>query len=299
MTQRCRKAFPIRMMCRCLRVSVSGYYDWVDRKAGARAQDSLRLLERIRQQHAQSDGVLGSSRIWEDLRYEGECCVRHRVARLMRDAELQGVPPRRQWRKKTSGESVGWMAQSSARGVQRRAAQHQVGHRHHPYPHRRAPAVPVRRAGPVIRDRGGLVDESSPGAVAGAAQAVLMALWQQLERSPVIVHSDRGCQFTPEDYHRFLKGHSLVCSMSAVGSYADNAAAERFFGALKRERVNPRLYRTRKYGASQEVMINPWCWLQPIARIRRAGMQRSRGGGDDETAQEIKYVHEGQAERFR
>ncbi len=33
--------------------------------------------------------------------------------------------------------------------------------------------------------------------------------------------------------------------MSAVGSFADNAAAEIFFGVLKRERVNRRQYRTR------------------------------------------------------
>ena len=33
--------------------------------------------------------------------------------------------------------------------------------------------------------------------------------------------------------------------MSAVGSCADNAAAESFFGVLKRERVNRRQYRTR------------------------------------------------------
>jgi putative transposase len=33
--------------------------------------------------------------------------------------------------------------------------------------------------------------------------------------------------------------------MSAVGTCADNAAAESFFGPLKRERVNRRQYRTR------------------------------------------------------
>jgi putative transposase len=33
--------------------------------------------------------------------------------------------------------------------------------------------------------------------------------------------------------------------MSAVGSCADNALAEGFFGMLKRERVNRRCYRTR------------------------------------------------------
>jgi len=76
-------------------------------------------------------------------------------------------------------------------------------------------------------------------------QAVLMALWQREGKEPVVLHSDRGCQFTSYEYQRFLSGHNLVCSMSAVGSCADNAAAEGFFGMLKRERVNRRHYLTR------------------------------------------------------
>ena len=76
-------------------------------------------------------------------------------------------------------------------------------------------------------------------------QAVLMALWQRKESTPVVLHSDRGCQFTSDEYQRFLKGHNLICSMSAVGSAADNAAVEGFFGRLKRERVNRRQYQTR------------------------------------------------------
>ena len=76
-------------------------------------------------------------------------------------------------------------------------------------------------------------------------QAVLMALWQRPERTPVILHSDRGCQFTSEEYQQFLAAHHITCSMSAVGSCADNAAAESFFGVLKRERVNRRQYQTR------------------------------------------------------
>lgn len=36
-------------------------------------------------------------------------------------------------------------------------------------------------------------------------KAVLMALWQREGRSPVILHSDRGCQFTNGEYQRFLK----------------------------------------------------------------------------------------------
>lgn len=76
-------------------------------------------------------------------------------------------------------------------------------------------------------------------------QAVLMALWQRPGRPPVILHSDRGCQFTSGEYQRSLKGHHLVQSMSAVGSCADNASMKGFFGMLKRERVHRSTYLIR------------------------------------------------------
>lgn len=64
-----------------------------------------------------------------------------------------------------------------------------------------------------------------------------LALRQRKDKEPVVLHSDRGCQFMSYEYQRCLKGHNLVSSMSAVGSCADNAAAEGFFVMLKRERV--------------------------------------------------------------
>ena len=75
-------------------------------------------------------------------------------------------------------------------------------------------------------------------------RAVLMALGQRDGNGPTILHSDRGAQFKSDDYQKFLRDHGLVGSMSAVGSCADNAAAEGFLGRLKRERVNRRNYRT-------------------------------------------------------
>ena len=71
MIERCRDAFPVRMMCRCLRVSPSGYYGWRDRPLSPRAKENQRLLDRIRVLHAQSDGVLGAGRIQDDLHDEG------------------------------------------------------------------------------------------------------------------------------------------------------------------------------------------------------------------------------------
>jgi putative transposase len=76
-------------------------------------------------------------------------------------------------------------------------------------------------------------------------RAVLMALWQRTGDRPVILHSDRGTQYTSVEYQRFLADHGIVSSMSDVGSCYDNAVAESFFGLLKRERVHRRRYRTR------------------------------------------------------
>jgi putative transposase len=107
MIERCREAFAVRMMCRCLKVSPSGYYAWRGRPLSNRGRDNERLLERIRALHAGSDGVLGSPRMWEDLLYEGESCSLNRVARLMRAHDLRGIPQPRQWRKRLSGNRPG------------------------------------------------------------------------------------------------------------------------------------------------------------------------------------------------
>ena len=103
MLERCRDAFPLRMMCRCLKVSPSGYYDWRDRPLSARAQANEVLLGRIKELHAESDGVTGAPRIWEDPQYAGVTCGKNRIARLMQAHGIQGIPQRKRWRKKPSG----------------------------------------------------------------------------------------------------------------------------------------------------------------------------------------------------
>ena len=76
-------------------------------------------------------------------------------------------------------------------------------------------------------------------------RAVEAATWQRQGSHPVILHSDRGSQFTSGEYRRTLKNRELQCSMSAVGHCGDNAACEGFFGMLKRERLNRHYYPTR------------------------------------------------------
>jgi putative transposase len=91
-------------------------------------------------------------------------------------------------------------------------------------------------------------------------QALLMAQWQREDRSPVVLHSNRGCQFTSGEYLRFLKGHNLICSIGCAGSCANNVAVEGFFGLMKRERGNRRIYR-----------LGRMCSITLSASITRAG----------------------------
>ena len=57
-------------------------------------------------------------------------------------------------------------------------------------------------------------------------------------------HSDRGGQYTSDDFREELEKHGIQCSMSARGNCYDNAVVESFFGLLKRERVNRTRYLT-------------------------------------------------------
>jgi putative transposase len=231
-------------MCRCLKVSASGYYAWEDRPASARQIDNERLLGRIKQIHADSQGALGAPRMHEDLSDEGETASKNRGARLMAAEGLAGWP-----RKKRRGQ-------------------------------RAKPALPVPQVHNLLErnfnavepetkwvtditeiatDEGKLflcvVIDLYSKLVLGwsmhhrqdrqmVMRAVEMAIWQRQGGWSVILHSDRGSQFRSTDYQRFLKQNTLVCSMSAVGHCGDNAACEGFFGMLKRERVYRRKYRT-------------------------------------------------------
>jgi putative transposase len=62
----------------------------------------------------------------------------------------------------------------------------------------------------------------------------------------VIHHSDRGVQYTCEDYVDFLNKNKFKISMSRVATPEDNAYIESFFKTLKREEVYARNYETMK-----------------------------------------------------
>jgi putative transposase len=187
---------------------------------------------------------MGSPRICDELRYQDETCGRHRVARRIRAHGLQGVPHRRRRRHKPPGQRPS--------DVQNHLSRDFNGE--HANSKRVTDITYIRTA--ESRLYLCVVIDLYLGIVVGwsmslrqdrqlVLQAVFTALWPRRDKTQVVLHSDRGCQFTSEEYLRFLRGHNLICSMSAVATCADNAAAESILRNAQARAVNRRQYRSR------------------------------------------------------
>jgi len=75
--------------------------------------------------------------------------------------------------------------------------------------------------------------------------ALLIAIWRRGKPDALMHHSDRGSQYTSEQFQRLMADHGVTCSMSRSGKVWDNAAMESFFSSLKTERAVRKVYRTR------------------------------------------------------
>ena len=86
-----RSQYSVQAMCRVLGVAPSGYYEWLQQPLSNRAQEDAPLMRLIRASFVASHGIYGAPRMFLDLREAGETCSKHRVARLMREAQLRAV----------------------------------------------------------------------------------------------------------------------------------------------------------------------------------------------------------------
>ena len=244
MIERCRDEFPVRLMCRCLRVSTSGYYDWSKRLPSPRQCDNERLLGRIHVLHQDSRGTLGAGRMQEDLVEEGLTASRNRVARLMALAGLQGWP--RQKRRGQRAQPA--LTPPGVRNLLERDFSASEPETKWVTDITEIQTQQAKLYLCVVLD---LFDQRIVGWSMHHRQdrqmvirAVQMAVWQRQEQHRLILHSDRGSQFRSGDYQDYLAANGLLCSMSAVGHCGDNAACEGFFGLLKRERIYRTTYPT-------------------------------------------------------
>ena len=229
--------YPVGLMCRLLGVSASGYYAWRRRPESARAQRDRELLVKIRRIHEVSKGVYGSPRVQAELVAEGMRVGRHRVARLMRLARLRGCPKRR-FRATTQRDPSHRVAQNllkqnfAADGPNRRWA----GDITYIATHQGWLYLAVVMDLYSRRIVGWSMSRRMSRRL--VVDALRMAVEARRPAGPLVHHSDRGGQYSSDDFRDELAKHGIDCSMSSAGNCYDNAVVESFFGLLQRERVN-------------------------------------------------------------
>ena len=242
--ERRRHHYPVRLMCRLLRVSASGYYAWRCRPESARSKSDRDLREEIRRVHEESKGVYGSPRVHAELVAQGICVGRHRVARLMRLERLKGCPKKR-FRITTDRHPDHAVAKNLLKQDFAAKGPNQIWGSDITYISTREGWLYLAVVMDLYSRR--IVGWSMSPWLGRriVLDALRMAVASRRPTGVLIHHSDRGSQYTSDDYRKELARHGITCSMSSTGNCYDNAVVESFFGVLKRERVNRVRYQTR------------------------------------------------------
>jgi len=240
-----RSAYGVKRMCRILRISRSGYYDWRGREPSQRQLRHERLLPEIRLVFEDSRKTYGGPRVFDSLKARGHRCGKHQVEALMRQ---NGITPksRRKFKKTTDSDhnypiapnlvervfeaellnhlwtsdityiwtSEGWLYLVVVLDVcSRRIVGWGMSHR--------------------------LQDEL-------VVRAIKQALAQRQVAEGLIFHSDQGSPFAGDACQKLLDDNHIRPSMSRKGDCYDNAISESFFGTLKTELVYVDKFETRE-----------------------------------------------------
>lgn len=242
--ERHRQHYPVRMMCQLLRVSRSGYYAWKSRPESQRIKTDRTLRPKIRQIHEQSKGVYGAPRVCAELKDQGHHHGRHKIAKLMRLEGLKGCPQRR-YKVTTQSDPTHSVAKNLLKQDFKAKRPNQLWAADITYISTQQGWLYLAVVMDLYSRRivGWSMDRWMSRHL--VIDALSMALGKRDPQGKLIHHSDRGVQYTSDDFRQMLDEENITCSMSARGNCYDNAVMESFFGLMKRERVNRVRYRTR------------------------------------------------------
>ena len=235
MIEQSQSVFAVKSLCRVLKVSRSGYYDWLKRQPSKRQKEDQALKLKIQQIWAAKRQAYGYPRIWAELRAEGLLISRKRVARLMRELALKSKKPKPFKPKTTLSDPSHPVAPNHlARNFEAKA------------PNQKwlvdITYVATKEGWLYVA---GVLDLYSRKIVGLAMdthmrtelveRALTTAQGIRQPKKGLLHHSDRGSQYTGKAYRKCLRKLKAKVSMSAKGDCWDNAPMESFWASLKRE----------------------------------------------------------------
>lgn len=230
--------WPIRIQCRVLRVTPSGYYAWVKFPKSRRAEEDDRLSLVVQKIFEDHGGRYGAPRIMHEMRCMGYRINIKRVERLMRELGLQGRQRRRFKPVTTVVDVDGPVAPDLLQQDFSAETPNQ----------RWVGDITYLTTSDGFEYLATVMDLFSRRIVGWAIgssmeaslviDAMAMALRDRRPSRGLIFHSDRGCQYTSQAFRDCLSQSGIRQSMSRTGCCYDNAAAESFFHSLKVESIH-------------------------------------------------------------
>lgn len=221
-------------MCRVLHTSRQGFYEWCKRRKSNRAIDREILAQSILEIYQEYKGRYGSPRIAIELCKRGMFTSKNRVARQMQRMGLVAVSwKKRRWigRKPSQSRIVENLVQRAFHTQTRNTLW--VGD---------ITYIPIK---PGFVYLATWIDVFSRKVVGWSLQSrmtqqlVVDAFSQALGREKpgpgLIVHTDRGSQYSSHAFQELVRRHGGITSMSRLGDPYDNAVMESFYKTLKTE----------------------------------------------------------------
>ncbi|WP_369394581.1 IS3 family transposase [Streptomyces sp. CG1] len=236
----------VEPVLRELHIASSTYYRWrrSEQQPCERVRRDAELTEQIKEIHTDSGGVYGSPRVHAVLKREGVHVGRKRVERLMREADLAGISPRR--------------GGFTRRGPKATLAPDLVERDFTAKTPNRLWVTDLTMIstgeGPLwlsaIRDafsRRVVAWETSARADADLVLTTLeyALASREVEPGKLIHHADHGCQYTSVKLTTRLLRAGVQASMGSVGDSYDNALAENLWMLIKTECIRSRTFTTR------------------------------------------------------
>ena len=240
-----KTSYPMRILCRVLEVSRSGYYAWRARKPSARDLEDERLRPKIAEAFKTGRGTYGSPRVRAELVDQGFEIGRKRVARLMRELGLQGVSPRK-FRVTTNSDHDHPIAANVLDRDFEASGPNEKWATDITYIYTSEGWLYLAVVMDLYSRR--IVGWSTADHLKTelCLDALRMALDHRTGVEGLIHHSDRGVQYASDRYREALAAQGIECSMSRRANCWDNSVAESFFGTLKNELIYRRPWSTRE-----------------------------------------------------
>ena len=245
--------YPLTVLCRCLRVSPSGFDAWYARPESAHTRTDRQLRILVQASFEKSRQRYGSPRIHADLAEQDVRVSRKRVVRLMR-AEGLKARVRKRFKRTTMSDHDQPVAANVLNQEFTADAPNQrwVGD---------TTECLVGESGSKLY-LAAILDLFSRFVVGWAVSAVndrhlvIRALEMALKRrgpsTGLLHHSDQGSPYASEDYQTILDGRGITGSMSRRGNCYDNAVMESFFSTIKSELGE----RFEGYGVAKEELFD-------------------------------------------